>query len=128
MDVLFSKEDKAIILDNIYQNVTQLAEEYPKTEFMYFISPFSIGFWDSLHRRGEIKRQLEIEKVAIEVILKQPNIKLYSFNNNFELICNLNDYKDEGHYGEWVNTDILQWMSEESIYLRRRIIWIIWMK
>ena len=53
-----------------------------------------------------------MEQTAIEEILKHPNIKLFSFTDHFGLIGNLNNYKDTAHYGEWVNSWMLEWMHE----------------
>ena len=44
-------------------------------------------------------------------MLKCDNIELYSFCNNFELVCDLNNYKDAGHYSEKINSQILVWMK-----------------
>ena len=38
------------------------------------------------------------------------NIKLSSFFNNYNLICDLENYKDMLHYGEDINSKILLWV------------------
>ncbi|MCI8991537.1 MAG: hypothetical protein HFG80_02235 [Eubacterium sp.] len=58
-----------------------------------------------------------MEQIAIEELIKYPNIKLYSFDTNFDLICDLNNYKDQGHYGEWVNSWILEQMQTDEYLL-----------
>ena len=55
--------------------------------------------------------RIDAEQLSIEELLKAPNIKLYSFCNNFELVCDLDNYKDQAHYGEWVNSWILEWIK-----------------
>lgn len=112
-----SDKDKNMILENIRQNVTQLAKEHPETTFYYFFPPYSIFYWAILDDTGEINWRIDAEQLAIEEILKVPNIKLYSFCNNFDLICNLENYKDYVHYGEWVNSQILEWMYHDEYLL-----------
>lgn len=49
--------------------------------------------------------------------MKYPNIKLYDFFSNYEIICNLDNYKDFEHYGEEINSKILNWMWEGEYLL-----------
>lgn len=112
-----SPEETITIQENIRQNVTQIAWEHPEVTFYVFIPPYSLGYWDELHNNGEINYMIDAQEVAIEEIVQCPNIKLFSFDNNFELVCNWDNYTDQAHYGEWVNTQILQWMSKDEYLL-----------
>lgn len=114
-----TQEEYDRLMGNIRQNVTDLADEHPETVFCYFFSPYSICYWDNLNNAGKAEWWINAEKAVIEEILKHPNINLYSFTNNYELVCNLDNYKDEGHYGEWVNSWILQWMHEGKYLLTK---------
>lgn len=114
-----SNEDRILIQENLQQNVIDLANEHPETTFYLFFSPFSIVYWGRLYNGGQITRMLDAEQVAIEALLSIPNIRLYSFNNNFDLICNLDNYKDYEHYGEWVNTWILEQLVDEHYRLTK---------
>lgn len=114
---VFTEADREVLLGNIRQNVTSLAQEHPETTFYLFFSPYSICNWDIWKNNGEVDFRIDAEQAAIEELLKYPNIKLYSFSNNFEMICNLDNYKDAGHYGEWVNSWMLQWMRDGDYLL-----------
>lgn len=48
-----------------------------------------------------------------------PNIKLYSFSSNFELTCNLDNYRDINHYGGWINSYILECMKNDEYLLTK---------
>lgn len=111
---MFSQEEREMVLGNIKQNVTSLADEHPETTFYYFFPPYSICYWDSLKNNGQVNWRIDAEEAAIKEILKHPNIRLYSFCSNFELVCNLDNYKDQAHYGEWVNSLILEWMYDDK--------------
>ena len=114
---VLSDETMQIIIENVKQNVTGLADEHPETTFYYFFPPYSICEWDIVNNNGQTNLLIDAEKLAIEEILKHPNIKLYSFNNNFELVCNLDNYKDTYHYGEWINSWMLEKMYNEEYLL-----------
>lgn len=110
--VLLTEEEKKMVRENVKQNIVRTAEEYPDTTFYLFITPYSICYWDELVQSGKLDYHIEAERIAIEEMLTCDNIKLFSFSNNFELTCNLDNYKDQAHYGEWINTAILENMYE----------------
>lgn len=114
---LLTEEERIMVLENIRQNVTDLADAHPETTFYLFFPPYSICYWDELNNSGKVTWQITAEQIAIEEILNHQNIKLFSFTNNFELVCNLNNYYDQGHYGEWVNSQILAWMCNGDYQL-----------
>lgn len=107
-----SEEERVAIKDNIEQNVIETAREYPDTRFVLFFTPYSICYWDTLSQEGTLLKNIQIQEEAIELLLPYENIELYSFCDNFELVCNLDNYKDQGHYSEDVNSDILRWIAE----------------
>lgn len=108
-----TKEEKQIISENIKQNVTDLAYKNPKTTFYYFFPPYSIAYWGELYEKGDINKNIEIEKYAIQLILECPNIKLFSFNTMTGITTDLDNYKDTIHYGEWINSKMLLYMKND---------------
>ncbi|MBQ6566822.1 MAG: hypothetical protein IJL80_07175 [Treponema sp.] len=110
--VPLSQKDLQNTIENITQNVTALAQENPQCTFFYFFAPYSIVFWGRLYETGTLEQQLEIERTTIELILSCGNIRLYSFNTEFDLVTNLDNYKDLSHYGEWINSLMLEYMKE----------------
>lgn len=113
------KKDIEIIDKNIEKNVISLIKKYPNTKFIYFITPYSIVYWDQLKQEGKIEKQIMAEKYMIEKILKYPNVELYSFFNNYEMICDLDNYKDPGHYMGKINDQILYWISKKEHQLTK---------
>lgn len=118
-ETAMTEEDRALLEENVRQNVAALAQEHPETTFYYFFSPFSIIYWGRLYNNGAIQRQVEAEQAVIELLVDLPNVRLYSFNNNFDLICGLDNYKDYEHYGEWVNSWILEQFQSDEYRLTR---------
>lgn len=114
---VITEEEITMVRENVQQNIVDIALENPNVEFYVFIPPYSLGYWDELHNDGEIDYMIDAQKIAIETILPCENIKLFSFDNNFELVCNWNNYTDKAHYGDWINSDILRWMSEDEFLL-----------
>lgn len=70
-------------------------------------------------RTGQLPAQIESQKIAIEEMLRFDNIKLYSFFTNYDLICNLDNYKDAVHYSENINSQILIWIKNDEYLLTK---------
>lgn len=114
-----TEKDKKIIAENIEKNVLDLPKKYPNIKFIYFITPYSIVYWDSLNQKGEVEKQIMAEKYMIEKILEISNIELYSFFNNYDIICDLDNYKDTTHYISKINEKILNWISKKEYLLTK---------
>lgn len=108
-----SEDEKIIIKSNINQNIIDLAEEHPDTEFIYYIPPYSIIFWGEKYESGEITKLIEAESIALEMMLKTDNISVYCYTNDVSLTSNLNMYTDNIHYCYKVNDEILDSISAE---------------
>ena len=112
--VHLSDADRALIRENVTQNVTALADACPDVNFYYFLTPYSAAWWSDLVNNGTVYRQIEAEQYLIELILPHENIHLFSFNTVPEIVADLNNYKDITHYADWVNSRILRYMHDEK--------------
>lgn len=106
-----TEAEKEVLEGNIIQNVVTVAEKNPQIEFYYFLSPYSVAWWGETYQNGDIKKQIEMEKIVIEKCLNYENIHIFSYNNCTEITMCLDNYKDLTHYGEWINSKILQSMK-----------------
>lgn len=111
-EIVLQDNDYLTIQENIKQNILDTAIQYPETEFYLFFPPYSIYHWESLVRTKQLNAQLDAEQYAVELLLEAENIHIFAFGTNIELSANPDNYTDFIHYGEWVNSDILKWMSE----------------
>lgn len=59
-----------------------------------------------------MKAQLEAEEMVTDLLLAYDNVRLFSFYENTELICNLDNYRDKEHYIGDINSYILEQMSQ----------------
>lgn len=105
-------DEVEMVRQNVEQNIVNLANKYPDTTFYLFYPPFSICYWDSLSLEGSMERQFQAEQLATELMLECPNIKLHNFYDQYDVITDLNNYRDKEHYAYWVNSMILEWMAE----------------
>ena len=116
---VLTANDKRKIRENLEANVIELVKEHPETEFYLFFPPYSIFYWDDLSQDGEILRRLEAHQMAIESLLEYENVKLFSFFDKTDIICNLNYYKDSLHYNQEISDRIIDFMALEENMLTK---------
>lgn len=111
-EYVLSEADYKNIRENVTQNVLQCATEHPDTEFYLFFPPYSIYYWEALHRTKQLNAQMEAEQIAVEILLEADNIHIFAFSDDTEMLSNPDNYTDALHYGEWINSSILQSMHD----------------
>lgn len=109
-EVVLTQEDIDRITGNVTENFLATAKAHPDTEFFLFFPPYSICFWDALVQTKQLNVQLEAEKLAVECLVGAENVHVFSFADRTDIIANLDNYTDSLHYGEWINSEILQIM------------------
>lgn len=115
----FSQDARQKLIDNMTNNAIALAKKHPDVQFLYFFPPYSILYWDLLIREQEFDRQLEGWQLASQLLLEQENIQLYSFYTDFETVTNLDNYRDNVHYGDAVNALLLERMAKGEYRLTK---------
>ena len=98
--------------ENIQENIINLVNQFPDTEFLFFYTPYSALYWESLYRDGVLDRQLEIEKAVTEMLLECKNVRLFHFVKETEITTDVNNYRDKEHYVAKVNDLILSWIHQ----------------
>lgn len=106
-----TEEEKEMVLGNVEQNVIANIKAHPNTQFYLYVPQYSVCYWDQLIRNGQFDAMLEAESLQVNELLKYDNVHLFLFSNDFEITTNLDNYRDEVHYGEWVNSRVLQCMK-----------------
>lgn len=92
--------------DKLAENIallTALIESHPETNFKFFFSPYSMLWWDYIYRCGERDSYLYNELQAIGAILQYDNAEVYYYQNEEEIIVNLENYMDPVHFSSDIN-------------------------
>lgn len=83
--------------------LTSMANSHPDTTFKFFFSPYSMLWWDNAYRTGERDAVLYNEKKAIEALLACENAEIYFYQDDREVITNLDNYMDMIHFSKDIN-------------------------
>lgn len=112
-----SEQERSSTLENIQVNISSLARQNPHVEFYCYFSPYSVAWWQTHVADGTVYKYLDALQIATEELLSCENINLFSFFQLSDIVDDLNNYKDTIHYGSWVNSLILNLMSENRCRL-----------
>lgn len=65
-----------------------------------------------MNQEGLMLQQFEAERITTELLLQCPNVKLYNFNDKYDVITEFDNYRDREHYGAHINSQILEWLAK----------------
>lgn len=83
--------------------LTQMANDHPETEFYFFFSPYSMCWWDAAYRNGERDAILNAQKICLEELTKLDNARVFFYQDDVEIITNLDNYMDAIHFSKDIN-------------------------
>ena len=83
--------------------LTAQVEAHPDTAFKFFFSPYSMLWWDNAYRSGERDAVIYNEKQAIGALLEYENVEIYFYQDDEEIITNLDNYMDMIHFSKDIN-------------------------
>ena len=89
--------------DLFLNSVTPYIEENPDTTFYFYSSPYSILFWDDSTRRGEAAAEITALTYVFEHLLEYENVRIFYFQDDTDIITNLDNYRDYSHFSQDIN-------------------------
>ncbi|MBR6771585.1 MAG: SGNH/GDSL hydrolase family protein [Lachnospiraceae bacterium] len=113
-------KEKNFYRENLEANlqlISTLVQEHPETKYKIFFPPYSMLWWDNIYRTGDLEAYIYNMEQAIGQLLTYENVEIYYFQNEKEMITNLNNYMDTLHFTQ----DINQYMCEQIISGRNQL-------
>lgn len=86
-------------------------EAHPETQFIIFIPPYSMVWWDNIYRNGDTDSYLYNMKIAMERLTEHSNVRLFYFLNDEEVTTELNNYMDVLHFSPEINAYMVEQMQ-----------------
>ena len=93
-------------------NILPFIEEHPETEFWVMIPPYSMLYWEQEILKGTLEDMIAVYEYTIGKLLEYDNVKVFYFQNEQEIITNLDNYRDAGHHTPEINRYIFECMRE----------------
>lgn len=94
------------LLSQNLELLTSRIEAHPETEFYIFMPPYSMLWWDSTYRDGDLNAYLYNMETAMNTLLEYENVRCFYFMNDRETILNLENYMDILHFSDEINHQI----------------------
>lgn len=107
--------------DTLRENIkliTEQIEAHPETSFKFFFPSYSILYWDNLYRTGDLEAYIYNMKQTIGTLLTYDNVEVYYFQDEKEIVTNLNNYMDTLHFSQEIN----QYMAKQIIAGNNRLL------
>lgn len=117
--ILPAKHEVNDFKENIDVNIVETIKNNPDIQFYYFLTPYSICWWDIINQENRLEKHLYGEQMIIESLIQYDNVHLFSFSQDFDITTNLSNYKDVAHYSEDINSYMLEKMFKEENKLTR---------
>lgn len=83
--------------------LTDRITAHPETEFYIFVPPYSMLWWDNIYREGDTETYLYNMEQAMKTLLAYENVKMFYFQNDREIITDLENYMDILHFSPEIN-------------------------
>ena len=96
------------VTGNVQQNIVEIVEAHPETQFTIVFPPVDMFYWDGVIRRGELDRVLEAERSIFEALAPYENVRVFSFFDDAEIATNFDLYSDTVHFLPEINTEIFE--------------------
>ena len=104
---------------NLDKNIIPFIENNPGTQFTFFIPPFSVLYWYKTLADGTFDANVYCMKHVVGRLLEYSNVSVYFFRNEYEIISDLDNYKDYSHYCPEINSYISRAISENKNLLTK---------
>lgn len=104
--------------DSYYRNaylfidgIIPYIKNQPDVSFIFYAPPYSILYWDDCVRQGRLTAEICALSEVYGTLLYNDNVRLFYFQDDFDIITNLDNYKDYSHYSKDINYYLYQCMS-----------------
>lgn len=102
-------EKKEQILINL-ELITAQLEAHPDTNYRFIFPAYSMIWWDCAYVNGQKEEWFYVLEQALSVLTAYENAEVYYYQDEEEIISNLDNYMDMIHYSPAVNQYMLEQM------------------
>lgn len=101
-----SPDKKKLVADNIALIVEEITS-HPDTQYTILFPPYSLLWWDCGYTNGISSEYFYVLEELLPALLCCQNATIYYFQDEQNIVCNLNYYMDMLHYSPEINQYML---------------------
>lgn len=98
--------------DSFLSSITPYIESRPDVTFYFYASPYSIYFWDDCVRHGNLTAEICTLERVYKVLLGYENVRIFYFQNDYDIITDLDNYRDYSHFDQPINYYMYECMRD----------------
>lgn len=99
------------VLSNFNDHFYKYIKENPQVQFHVILPPYSLVYWKYFYYNGVLDEHLECRKEVLAKLLSCPNVKVYDFQRDKNLVANYPSYRDMVHYGPGANAHMIEYLN-----------------
>lgn len=99
--------DEKVTMKNFERHLFVHVRKHPEIRFDLFLPPYNIYLWCLLREQGKLETYLKLRDAFARMAAKYPNVRVYDFQAEFDIVCSLDVYMDVTHYAPPINTVIV---------------------
>ena len=99
-------------IENFEKHLFVHVRNHPEIQFDLFMPPYSIYYWCLMREHGKLEDNLELRDVFARMAAEYPNVRVYDFQAEFDIVCSFDLYKDITHYSPDINSRIIKDIGE----------------
>ncbi len=89
--------------DTLISQLSVYIEARPDVEFIFFVPPYSIMYWDDCVNSGRLTAEICAMDRVYSALLTYENVRMFYFQDCNDIMENLDNYKDYSHYSPEIN-------------------------
>jgi len=105
--------------DEFLEEMSAYIESRPDVEFDFYAPPYSIMYWDDCVLHGRLTAEICVLNRVYEKLLSYDNVRIFYFQNDFNIISDLDNYKDYSHYDQPINHYIYECIRDGKCEMTR---------
>lgn len=109
-----AEEEYKEFVDGNVELLVKRVEQHPDTMFYFFYPPYSMLWWDNMYRSGELEQVMYAAGTSAERLLGYENVRMYYFQNDRDIILDLDQYMDPVHFTAEINQYMVEQMKEDN--------------
>lgn len=113
-DMMLDNVDFSDEIPDITENLRMIKaqiSEHPETRYFFMLPPYSMLWWDSAYVNGQLEKQFYILGRIFSELSAFENVELYFFQDEENIVCDLDNYMDMVHYSPEINQYMLEQLT-----------------
>ncbi|MBQ6576044.1 MAG: hypothetical protein IJL90_08065 [Lachnospiraceae bacterium] len=99
-------------VDEFLNGMVPYIEARPDVEFIFYSPPYSILYWDDCILRGRLTAEICAINEVYKKLLEYDNVRMFYFQDDWDIITDLDNYKDYSHFSKDISHYIYECMRD----------------